>query len=542
MRRVVVAWVGLVGACAGMDEPEPDRVERRPGRVATGPTRSPSAGAPSRSIEPRDPFIAPETPDPGPGLGLDPSNATWPAFADVTLAAQIDAVHVADLLHTAIGQAWGDFDGDGWLDLYVTGGMAPSRLYLNAGDGTFTAIDPGDATLVQQSTAGAAWADFDNDGDDDLFVATSGDNHLFRNDDGVLLVDITPASGLWGAHLSMAAAWGDYDADGWLDLYVVNHGLDPDQLYRGHGDGTFTDVTAVLPGSSAFRPAFAATFTDVDHDGAMDLYVVNDHHFGNALFRSTGDGGFIEIGERSGAGIAIDGMGLAVADYDGDLDLDFFMSDIWGSHLLASTRSQGATGYELVSDQAGVSFEDAISWGCEFLDFDNDGWPDLYLATQHPEPWRSNRLFRNLGDGTFADVSVPSGASDPGWSYGAVVADYDEDGHVDIVVGNRGSGYRLYRNLGTVGAGNHWLGLHLHGGGPVNRNALGAKVWVTDSEGIVRVAEVRSGSTMGGGSSMRLHFGLGTATVVRINVRWPDGTTAGILPRTDDLLSFTYGD
>jgi hypothetical protein len=534
MRRSGVASLCLLAACGG-----------DAAHASLAAQAEPITRADISSLSPPSPGPAPERApiQPDVGLALDPpAPAIWPAFEDVSDAAGLDAIHVANLLHSAIGQAWGDFDGDGLLDLYVTGGMAPSRLFLNAGDGTFISAEAGPATLEAASTAGAAWGDFDNDGDDDLVVTTAGPNHVFRNDDGVSLVDVTPGSGLAGTDMTSTASWGDFDLDACLDLYVVNHGLDPDQLYRGHCDGTFTDVTHRLPGSSAFRPAFAAAFTDVDHDGTIDVYVVNDHHFGNDLFRGTGRGWFQDISVRSGAGIEIYGMGLAIGDYDLDLDLDFFMSDIWASNLLASTHSQGHTGFVDVSDEAGVNFEDAISWGCDFLDFDNDGWPDLYMATNHPEPWRSNRVWRNQGDGTFEDVSEISGASDPGWSYGAVVADYDEDGRVDVVVGNRGSGYRLYRNRGTVGADNHWVELDLHGGGPVNRDALGARAWVTDSSGITRMNEVRSGSTMGGGSSTRLHFGLGNATVVRIEVRWPDGTIGFPKPRTNGIVTFSYGD
>lgn len=537
---VVGAWVV---ACGG--RPAPSRPAEALAQKAEG--SSPSSSRSSRPLDPAEPPSlrrgVPPRPFDSPGaiIPSPPAAEPWPVFADVGYAAGVVAPHVPDLLHSSIGQAWGDFDGDGWLDLYTSGGMAASRLFHNEGDGTFSELDAGAAALVSESTGGAAWGDFDNDGYDDLVVVTAGVNRLFHNLDGVVLEDVTFGSGLVGQDQSMMAAWGDYDADGCLDLYIANHGLDPDQLYRGGCNGMFADVTYRLPGADSFSPAFAATFTDVDHDGDVDLYVVNDHHFGNDLFLNGGAGRFSAPGARTGANIEIDGMGLAVGDYDNDLDLDFYMSDIYATHLLRSTTRQGGLGYEVATAEAGVDCS-AISWGTDFLDFDNDGWLDLYLATSSTDPALSNRLYRNLGDGTFEDVSVLSGADDGGWSYGAVVADYDEDGFVDLVVGNRGDGYHLYRNLGTVGADHHFITLHLVGDGPVNRNALGARAWVGDSNGVTRMAEVRSGSTMGGGSSMRLHFGLGTATVERVTVRWPDGTVSeyGKL-HTDTLHSLVYG-
>ncbi|MCA9705680.1 MAG: CRTAC1 family protein [Myxococcales bacterium] len=270
--------------------------------------------------------------------------------------------------------------------------------------------------------------------------------------------------------------------------------------------------------------------------------MVNDHVQGNDLFRNDGPGCggwcFPNVRDKTGTGIDINGMGQAVGDYDNDGDLDLVFSDIFHTHLLQSLTAQGMPKFQEID--VGLDFP-AISWGTVFVDYDNDGWLDVYLATQDDEPELSNRLFRNRGDGTFEDVTEHSGAANNGFTYGVGYADYDHDGFVDLVVGNRGDRYYLYHNTTTTGPGHHWVTFVLEGGGPINRDAIGARIEVTDSAGVTRMAEVRSGSTMGGGNSMRLHFGLGTAHVAEVRVLWPDGTerlVAGV--PTDALVTVSY--
>ena len=468
-----------------------------------------------------------------------PTPDAYPAYEEVTAAAGIDTPHQAKLAHFAIGQAWGDFDGDGLQDLYLTGGLAASHLYRNNGDGTFSLVPSPETELVGAATAGAVWVDYDADGFDDLFVTTDNLNRLFRNLSGVSFMDVTLQEGLLDSSHSVMATWADYDEDGRVDLYVANHALDTDRLWRNTPTG-FQLVTDTLPGSDFNKPAFAATFTDVDHDGDLDLYVVNDHIRGNDMFINLGGGQWDTVAERNGSGILINGMGLAIGDYDNDLDVDFFMSGIYHSHLLRSGQSQRSPMYKYVSPAAGVDF-DAISWGTVFVDFDNDGWRDLYMCTQHPDAARANRLWRNNGDATFEDVSDIGGAMNLGWSYGVGYADYDEDGGLDLVVGNRGEDYHLYRNTKTVGADHHWLTLDLEGAGPIHRNAIGTKVIVTDTAGRRQMAEIYAGSTMGGGNSRRLHFGLGMAQVERIQIYWLNGVVEEIHEATDTVLHHTYG-
>lgn len=468
-------------------------------------------------------------------------------FADVTDEIGIVAPHVAGGGIT--GQAWGDYDRDGDLDLFLSGGKAENRLFRNRGNGSFARVPLApEVALPGPSKAGVTWADYDDDGWLDLYLAVLGPNVLYHNvpDDsggsGRMLVPI--AAGVEHDGHGRNAAWGDYDRDGRLDLYVVNGGSHLDALYHGEPDGWFTDESELVA-LPAPKPGYAATWTDYDDDGDLDLYVVSDHHTVNDLWRNDGpeQGGpdpggggwrFTNVSEESGAGLSADAMGIAVGDYDEDGDLDLFTSDIHRTNLLrnnlydglrAPGRGLGIADFTEVAAEVGVN-HDSSNWGAVWLDADLDGWLDLYLATQNSSPPElTNRLFRNRGDGTFEDASAGCGCADPSFTTGVAAADYDSDGAVDLVVGNYGEGYRLYRNqLDPAAAGLHYLVVELVGGGPVDRDALGTRVTVTTSDGRRRVAERRSGSSLGAGDMLPLHFGLGSATVHEVEIRWLDGT------------------
>ena len=446
-------------------------------------------------------------------------------FVDVTEQIGIDAPHVAG--GSITGQAWGDYDRDGDLDLFVTGGADRNRLFRNRGDGSFEPVSllPG-AALPGPGKGGVTWADYDNDGWLDLYITVLGTNALLHNEQGESLVPVV--AGVEDEGHGRSSAWADYDGDGRLDLYVVNGGDDPDVLYHGEPDGTFTDRSALLPLPWA-KPGYAATWVDYDDDGDPDLYVVNDHGTINDLWRNNGPGpdgqwNFSNVSWWTGADLAADAMGIAVGDYDGDGDLDLFSSDIHRTNLLRNELRQGQERFIEVAEEAGLS-HDSVNWGAAWIDVELDGWLDLYLATQHTTPPdRTNRLYRNRGDGTFADVSEGCGCAIPGFTTGVAAGDYDGDGLVDLVIGNWTEGYRVLHNEAEPAEGAHWLVVELVGGGPVNRDAIGAKVTVRTRDGRRFVAERRSGSSLGAGDMLPLHFGLGTSEVDEITVRWPDGT------------------
>ena len=217
------------------------------------------------------------------------------------------------------------------------------------------------------------------------------------------------------------------------------------------------------------------------------------------------------------------GMGLAVDDFNQDGFFDLYFSNAGPMVLL---ENQGGRSFEDVAADAGVALDrSVVGWGAVALDYDNDGDRDIYQALMRTATAVSpfNSLFRNLGNGMFQDISLASGAGDPGPSVGVAYADYDNDGWVDVVVGNYDQSYRLYRNLGGEHLENGWLPLQLIGGAGVNRDAVGARVTVTTDDGRVQVQEVRSGGVMGGSNALELYFGLGQADIEQVEIRWPDG-------------------
>jgi hypothetical protein len=423
------------------------------------------------------------------------------------------------------GQAWADVDGDGLLDLLAAAGTLPTRIMINQGDGSFAPWAHDGALAALTNVGGVSLIDYDNDGDADVFVLRPGPNALLRNDAGVGLVDVTVEAGVGGEPFGhgISAAWGDYDGDGWLDLYVANTMLEPDILYHNEGDGTFTDVSPlVAPGP---YQTFGATWLDYDDDGDPDLYLVIDKQEGNELWRNDGEGCggwcFVEVAAEVGADHQICGMGVAVGDYDGDLDLDLSFTDYDAHHLLRNEQSAGQDAFTDVSVAAGVSARE-LGWGVFFFDYDLDGWLDLHVVNGSPIEGAHNRLHRNRGDGTFEDVSASCDCSELGSSFGTSYADYDEDGAVDFVVAVRDEGHHLLHNTARW-PDRHWLTVDLRGGGPVNRDGVGARVWVTTTDGRTLMQEVKAGSSVASANMRRLHFGLGLAQVDEIAIRWPDG-------------------
>jgi enediyne biosynthesis protein E4 len=497
-------------------------------------------------------------------------------FEDVSGAAGIDATHRAvwDVYaeragYLISGQAWGDFDRDGWLDLYLTGNLDDNVLYRNRGDGTFERSPLSDHVgLPGVKSGGATWSDVDNDGWPDLLVVNDGQNALFRNLAGQGFLDVTEAASL---HLdqgkSKGAAWGDFDGDGFVDLYLVNWSCIPecvtedaelsrDVLYRNRGDGTFEDVSHLLDAEKLIGAGFAAIFVDITGNGRLDLFVVNDKvrtPIGNVLWRNDGPGCdgwcWSDISGSSHADTVMHSMGIAHGDYTGDGHIDFYVSNMMSSMVLLT--NQGEATFSGNAARAGVAVNppgEAVGWGTAFIDIDHDGWPDLYLANtglpflsrtffggrapdledfRHPYP---DILFRNLGDGTFEAISywALDGQFRP--TMGLAYADYDRDGHVDLVLGIWNEGYALYRNTGAAAEGHGWLAVELRGAGPVNADAVGSKVLLTTSDGRQQTQHVVNGSSLGAGNSLVLHFGLGVHEVQALTVVWPDGRVQDVEP------------
>ena len=503
--------------------------------------------------------VIPPVPEPEFGIVHGPPSR---AFVDATRSAGIEAVHRGEFAmdgvegYLGVGQAWGDYDNDGWVDLFVTGNLAPNVLYRNLQDGRFAESPWSDQlAFPEQVSGGAVWADYDNDGWLDLYILNKEANTLMRNLAGQGFADVTAEAGVGDTAKGQSAAWGDFDNDGWLDLYVVNWTCLPDckpvdfethqdRLYRNNGDGTFTDLSATMARDRLLGAGFAGSFLDYDNDGDLDVYVVNDEYanpIGNVLWRNDGPGcgGWCwqDAGPETGAGIVTSGMGLAVNDYDNDGDLDMYFSNMVRPMTLLTNDGTGGFANTEATAGVGVHENGVTGWGALFFDYDNDGWRDLFLAATTVKPRalepgalmdmlfeRQNYLYHNQRDGTFQDVTPATWKEQPRPTMGAAYADYDRDGWLDFIVTEWDEGFTLYRNQGAEGVGHHWLTVRLSGGQGVNRDAIGARVTVETEGGPVQMQEVKSGSSLGAGNELSLHFGLGSASQATVTIVWPDGS------------------
>ena len=441
-----------------------------------------------------------------------------------------------------------------------TGPMSFENVAITAG--VAKAGDPG----------AVAWLDVDGDGDEDLFVATLSKNRLFRNDGGRFTK--MRGTGLEkGSAFSFGVAVGDYDNDGRLDLFVANLGM-PNKLYRNEGDWRFRDVTrdANVGGGSA--NSYSAAFADFDRDGFVDLYVANGSQQQpgrNFLYRNLGNGRFEEIADGAGVAGNESSLGCAWADYDDDGWPDLFVANFagpdrlyrndgdgtfsdrttragvadagngagaaWGDYdndghvdLYVFNTNSGAAADRLYRNNGDGTFADAtqaaglrengdgeaVVWG----DFDNDGWLDLYLVNRSDFTSQRNRLFRNLGNGRFVDATSVAGVMGSGAGQPAAAADFDGDGALDIYVGNLPKKKEeLFRNRGGGGS---WLVVRLEGR-QSNRAAIGARVTV-EAGGLTMTREISSSSGRSSQNQLGAHFGLGDASEAdSVVIRWPNG-------------------
>ena len=474
---------------------------------------------------------------------------------------------------TGSGAAFLDYDNDGLLDIFIVSGEGGlSRLYHNDGKGHFT-----DVTVKMGLAGVSGWgqgvcaADYDNDGFTDLFVTYWGQNHLYRNAGGQRFEDVTERAGLKQGRVryNTGCAFLDYDKDGHADLFVANYlkfdpqttpkpgensycwyrgvpvscgprGLPFDRniLYRNNGNGTFTDVSRAsgidLPDQNY---SLGVLTGDFNNDGLVDIFVACDQT-PSLLYINQGNGKFTEEAVLRGVafdenGKAMSGMGAAAADYDGDGWLDVFRSN-FSDERETLYRNRGRGEFDDATVSAGLSRNTRfVGWGCGFFDFDNDSWKDILLVNGHvfPEIERlgidiryKDRaiLYRNSGDGKFADISENAG---PGVlerhsARGAAFGDYDNDGLIEVLINNQNEPPSLLKQASRPP--NHWVLVKLTGSRS-NRSALGAKVKLT-AGGRAQFDEVRSGGSYLSQNDLRLHFGLGQAPRVdRIEIEWPSG-------------------
>ena len=507
--------------------------------------------------------------------GVSHSSALYRANGDGTYADVTTAAGVA-------GRGWGmgcsvgDYDNDGLPDIYVLG-LNGNVLYRNGGDGRFT-----DATQTAGLGGGrwstsAAFVDSDRDGDLDLYVANNIQvdtrksplsfpgpdcnyrgtrvmcgprglpgalDALYRNDGDGTFTDVTAAVGVLEEHprYGLGVAIGDYDNDGWPDVYVANDST-PSYLYRNRKNGTFEDV-ALLAGVAVSddgmeQAGMGTDFGDYDNDGWPDVYVANDST-PSYLYRNRKNGTFEDVALLAGVAVSDDGMeqagmGTDFGDYDNDGWLDITKSNFSfeSSNLYHNERDGHFVDQSKATGAIAVPTYSLVSWGTKFLDYDNDGWKDVMVANGHVYPYLRNSppggetydqrrlLFRNLGNGKFADVSNESGAGfrEERSSRGLAIGDLDNDGDVDVVIVNMDGTPSILRNVG--GNARNWLTISLRGTRS-NRLGQGSRVEVR-SEGFTQVAEATTSGSIFSASDSRVHFGLAGATRADVEIRWPSG-------------------
>ena len=489
---------------------------------------------------------------------------------------------------TGTGAAIFDYDNDGWPDIFLVNGttlegfpagQAPTNhLYRNNHDGTFSDVTIKSGLNATGWGQGVCVGDYDNDGWEDLYVTYYGKNRLFHNQNGVF-TEVAEKAGVAGSGKAWGTgcAWLDYDRDGHLDLMIANYvdfdlataptpgerpscvwkgvpvmcgprGLPGAKniLYRSRGDGTFEDVTTKAHiDQTDGHYAFSVSTLDYNDDGWPDIYVACDST-PSILYRNNRDGTFTDVGVVAGAAFNEDGreqagMGATIGDYNGDGRLDIFKTN-FSDDTSTLYRNNGDGTFDDVTSAAGLGlYTKYLGWGTMFLDFDNDSWPDLLLVNGHvyPEVDKNNLgsnyeepriLYHNLGKGTFADISANAG---PGIntrasSRGLAVGDLWNDGRISAVITNLNAAPSLLVN--QVRNSNHWIAIRTVGT-KSNRDGIGASISLRIGARTL-VDEVRSGSSYNSSSDMRVHFGLGSAAKVdSVQIRWP----SGLMERFDNL-------
>ncbi|MCC7263330.1 MAG: VCBS repeat-containing protein, partial [Candidatus Latescibacteria bacterium] len=416
-----------------------------------------------------------------------------------------------------ISMAWGDYDGDGDLDLYLTT-RRENRLYRNNGNGRFTEV-AASAGVDYSGGSQALWGDYDGDGDLDLLILDEGLNLLYRNQGDGTFVDVADSAQIqFGPDRTLSGAWSDYDGDGDLDFNTTS----PLRLYRNNGQGAFAEVSqsAGLDRTGGTGAAWA----DYDNDGDLDLYVA-DYTAANGLYRNQGDGTFARAGLNPGENI----IAAAWADYDNDGDLDLYLVNHLGISPNRLYRNDGATFAEVgaAAGVADIGIGASAAWG----DSDNDGDLDLYLVRENSP----NLLYQNNGNGTFTETGIAQGVDDSGQGEGAAWGDFDRDGDLDLYLVNRRGANRLYRNNGNR---NHWLVLQLSGRAS-NHSAIGARMVAVT--GALRQLRQVEGAGMRAQGSLAVELGFGGAALIdTLRIDWPSGARQ-VLTRVvpDQVLTLT---
>jgi hypothetical protein len=473
-----------------------------------------------------------------------------------------------------------DYDRDGWPDIYFTnaptvamavkGTKSLGVLYRNNHDGTFTDVTAKSGLSTPCVAMGGAVGDYNNDGWPDLYITCLGGNTLYRNNGDGTFTDVTAKAGVADGRWSTGASFGDYDGDGFVDLMVTNYvdfhlddlpgfgsapfckyrGIDVqcgprglrgagDSLFHNNGDGTFTDVSkaAGVSDPSGYY-GLGVIWADFNNTGRPDIYVANDST-PKYLYKNEGNGKFKDIGLESGTAISDDGseqasMGIAIGDYNHTGRPSLYVTNFSDENDVLY-RNEGDWNFKEVSYAAGVAVPSLpwVKWGTAFADMDNDGWLDLIAVTGHVYPqvdslpsgsgYREPKMFHlNQKDGTFCDASDLAGKAlmERHVSRGLAVGDLFNDGNMDVVIGDLDGGPMILRNRGI--SGRHWVSFELTGT-KSNRLALNARISIV-AGGMTQTDEVHSGGSYLSQNDLRVHFGLANATKIdKVEISWPSG-------------------
>ena len=422
------------------------------------------------------------------------------------------------------GVSFFDFDNDGNDDLSFSSYNSENVYLLKNNTSSFLNITPQTNILDTVHSKTILWNDYDNDGDQDLFIANfNSRNSLYKNNGNFSFADVTIESGLkTETQNSTSACIGDYDNDGWTDIYVLSFASNiPNTLYHNNGDGTFSDVTVFAGVGDTSKLPLACSFFDYNLDGWCDLYIANDRQGGNTLFKNNGNGTFTDVSFESNTNLHFDCMGIAIGDYDNDLDLDIYVSN--GPDGNGLLRNNGDGTFTEIAAQLGIQVN-KICWGVNFIDLDNDSDLDLFVSVMADsggiDAGASNVLFENLGDGTFAQMINAGFENESAFSFGNAFGDFNNDGFCDIAVMNSTPYlFSLWQNNGTS---NNWLKLKLVGTNS-NKNGIGNIIEViAANKHLIRYTQC--GSSYLSQNSRTETIGVGELNMIdTVRIKWTSG-------------------
>jgi hypothetical protein len=571
---------------------------------SSGMSSGQSTGAAAKPVydEQHRPITAGGFVDKGPVIFADVSKESGIASWSHVMGT-LEKKYILDADGSGVGLI--DYDNDGWLDIYLVNGSTfdaldgketspHAALFHNNHDGTFTDVAQKAGVTNDRWGFGVAIGDFDNDGWPDIAVTNYGKNRLYRNNHDGTFTDVAEKAGITLGNWSSGVTWGDYDGDGQLDLFISGYlhfdrdklpvsggkvvgyarckfrgaetmcgprGLEgePDHLFHNNGDGTFTDVSMKAGVNDPNKYyGFTSIFVDVNNDGRPDLLVANDS-MANYLYINKGNGTFEDDSYISGFAVNKDGrevasMGLAVGDYDNSGLLDIFDTDFSDDYKVLF-HNDGDASFTDVSYRAGVGQTTVpfLGWGDAFMDYDNDGWKDIFTVNGHVYPEVDKRdwgttyaqrplLFHNLKNGKFEYIPpvAGTGLADVIPGRGAAFGDLFNDGKIDVVISPIDGPAVLLRNVNPDH--HHWVELKLVGGAKSPRDAICATVYLK-ADGMTQRDDVMSSGSYISASDQRLHFGLGDAMDAGVAViHWPSGAKQTVkLPAVDRIYTIKEG-